>query len=58
MNAPGDYDFVEDTRLLRRWLNRETVPSVPLAAELRRWADYIAPAVSVPVSNPPNEDAR
>lgn len=35
-----ELDFVDETRLIRRWLNRQTVPTDALAAELRKWADY------------------
>lgn len=36
-------DFDADTVLMRKWLARETVASEALAAELRKWAEYVDP---------------
>lgn len=52
-------EFVEGTRLIRRWLDYQTVATDPLVAELRKWADYFKADPSAGVClTPPETRAR
>lgn len=45
-------DFEEHTRTIRRWLNRQTVPTDRLVDELAFWRDYMQEPVLPPTPAP------